>query len=331
MMIECPRCGFEQPKDQFCAKCGLDIDSYVAKPKPALVRLIQNPNLHLSLIGILVALLVGYILFSERGLVRRQMNDLLDLPVSSRDAGDPNDPGRQRAAHHEIQHAQPVAPAQPPPTTETAAAVSVAGSENKAAEGDAAIVLTANNKVEVIHWEVPHEALSNLLALAEKQGETNAGKAYLYPIGSKIAEQIKSVGQRLGNGRSVATRENSQVTFSTPPTATEAFQYGLMVQVAKMQEKDLSLKWEAQFVLPQAETPSEAASTTPVARSVAEAQLTGGATMNSNGLVLLVMEPSNRSPRDEFLLRAGEGPWTIFSSPEFRSGLTDWVITVQIK
>lgn len=27
-MMTCPKCGFEQPKDQFCAKCGVNVESY---------------------------------------------------------------------------------------------------------------------------------------------------------------------------------------------------------------------------------------------------------------------------------------------------------------
>jgi hypothetical protein len=33
-MISCPKCGFEQPQDQFCAKCGVNMESF--KPKIAL-------------------------------------------------------------------------------------------------------------------------------------------------------------------------------------------------------------------------------------------------------------------------------------------------------
>jgi hypothetical protein len=332
MMLECPRCGFEQPKDQFCAKCGLDIDSYVAKPKPAMVRLLQNPNLHLSLIGILIVIVIGYIVYSQRALVARQMGSLLDLPVSSRDAADPNDPGQSPAPR--------AAPAPQPAATEpavAAAATEVAVVEKTAeAEptkaGDAnAIKLTANNKIEVNHWEMPREALANLLTLAEKLGESNAGRAYFYPTGEKIVEQITSVGQRLALSRNVATRPNSQITMETPATSAEAFQFGMQIQITKVQEKELGLKWDVQLVLPQMETPAEAASAAPTVRSSVESTLNGTGAMTSNGLLVIVMEPVNRTPRQEFLVRAGEGPWSVFSSPEFRGGLTDWVITVQIK
>ncbi len=339
-MIECPRCGFAQPKDQFCASCGLDIDAYVAKPKPVLVRLVQNPNLHLTLIGILIVLVIGYIFYSQRELVSRQMGNLLDLPVSSRDAGDADDPRNNRPAARAAPRPQPAAStaAAEQPTANTAATGSLAGQAGDPGEGagakgadPSAIKLTATNKLEVTHWEVPREAMSNLIALAEKLGESNAGRAYLYPSGSKIAEQIQSVGQRLALGRNVSVKAGGQMTQETPPTTTEAFQYGLFIQLTKVDGKDLGLKWESQLVLPQPETAAEAASGTPTVRSTVETALNGSATITSAGLLVIVMEPTNRSPREEFLTRAGEGPWSVFASPEFRSGQTEWVITVQIK
>src|SRR4051794_27615155 len=94
MMMECPRCGFTQPKDQYCAKCGLDGDAYAAKPKPFVGRVLQNPNLHLPLIFALIAVTVGYIIFSQASIVTRQVGRFFGTPISSRDAGEPGSPGR---------------------------------------------------------------------------------------------------------------------------------------------------------------------------------------------------------------------------------------------
>ncbi len=50
MMIQCPKCGFEQPKDQFCAKCGVDMNRYHAKAPPLSKRIGNNSALYLVLI-----------------------------------------------------------------------------------------------------------------------------------------------------------------------------------------------------------------------------------------------------------------------------------------
>lgn len=53
--------------------------------------------------------------------------------------------------------------------------------------------------------------------------------------------------------------------------------------------------------------------------------------MGPQSLVMIVLEPTTRNVREDLLLRAGEGPWSIFSSEDFRSGATDWVILLQPK
>src|SRR5690348_1453156 len=77
MMMECPRCGFSQPIDRYCANCGLDIEKFRAKPKPLWVRLAQNPNVYLSLIAVLIVSVAGYLFYSRRGFVRQEMNTFL--------------------------------------------------------------------------------------------------------------------------------------------------------------------------------------------------------------------------------------------------------------
>lgn len=355
MMMECPRCGFAQPKDQFCANCGLNVEHYVAKPKPFIIRVLQNPNLHLSLIGVAVVFVIGYIIYTQSTLVSTQIGHLLDLPVSSRDAGDPDDvsqnsarPQRQtfRSAkdNDDVEAADTsaalaansAAPADDIESSEGGGAIPPgtgpgAGAAGGKAPPSDAVKLTSSHKLEVTHWEVPREALANLVALAEKLGEGSGGRTYLYPNGQKIAEEIQNVGRRLALGRSIVATSGQQMTIETPPTTAEAFQYGLFFQIAKVENKELALKWESTLVLPQAETAAEAASPNPAVRATTEINLNGNATLTSSSLMVIVMEPGNRSPREEFLARAGEGPWAIFASPEFRAGMTEWVITVALK
>ncbi len=345
MMMECPRCGFAQPKDQFCASCGLDVDQYIAKPKPLLIRILQNSNLHLSLIAVAVVSIIGFIIYTQSTVVSRQLGNLLDLPLSSRDAADPDDspapsPARQArgrggqetaedADESEVaQTASMAGAAEAPEATEPSGGGAAAGASKIPTD---AVKLTSSQKFELMHWEVPKEALANLLALAEKVGDGTGGRAYYYPTGQKIREEIQNVGRRLSQGRSIAVQAGEAVTVETPPTTTEAFQIGLFFQLSKVADKELSLKWESSLILPQPESPQEAASTTPGFRATAEASLNGTATLTSSGLFVIVLDPPNRAPREEYLARAGEGPWAVFTSPEFRAGLTDWVVLASIR
>ena len=42
-MVDCPKCGFYQPKDQYCAKCGVDMYKVPRNPAAAVFKLLKKP------------------------------------------------------------------------------------------------------------------------------------------------------------------------------------------------------------------------------------------------------------------------------------------------
>lgn len=64
-MISCPKCGFDQPKDQYCAKCGIDMTLYQPKRKNIITRVLLAPVFHIGIILIGVILISFYIFRSE--------------------------------------------------------------------------------------------------------------------------------------------------------------------------------------------------------------------------------------------------------------------------
>ncbi|MBX3021143.1 MAG: hypothetical protein KF799_05645 [Bdellovibrionales bacterium] len=324
MMMDCPRCGFSQPKDRFCASCGMDVDAFLLKPKPLWVRILQNPNLHLSLIAIFMVLLVGYILYTQSTLVSRGVRQMLGTPLTSKEAADPADAGatplEESADEIETVAAEipePVAlTAQPGSTAPAAAAVAAAKEPTQ---------------IEAVFWEVAHDTLSGLFTVAEKVGESNAGRVFLFKDGGKIADAIRAGSRRVSQPRLANLATGAQLTIETPPTAPEPFQFGMALQVAKWENREATLRWFAQMVLSQPETPAEMASQVPAVKAVVESTLNGSTALGAAGLLVIVLEPNNRMPREEYLNKAGEGPWRIFASEDFRNGVTEWVVLVDLK
>ncbi|MBK7843707.1 MAG: zinc ribbon domain-containing protein [Bdellovibrionales bacterium] len=68
MMQECPRCGFLQPRDRYCAYCGLDIESFLTKPQPWYRRLLLSTTIQVGALGITVCATFGYIYWQQKGL-----------------------------------------------------------------------------------------------------------------------------------------------------------------------------------------------------------------------------------------------------------------------
>lgn len=55
MLIKCPKCGFDQPKDTYCANCGIEIDSFKPIIEPLWIRAFRSP-----LFSLLTFLIFGY-------------------------------------------------------------------------------------------------------------------------------------------------------------------------------------------------------------------------------------------------------------------------------
>lgn len=65
MLINCPRCGFSQPKDQYCAQCGVDMDSYKPKSVPLTTRIRQSTKTHIILLLVTTVFVGQYVIRSE--------------------------------------------------------------------------------------------------------------------------------------------------------------------------------------------------------------------------------------------------------------------------
>ncbi|MCB0341386.1 MAG: hypothetical protein H6626_09255 [Pseudobdellovibrionaceae bacterium] len=61
MIVECPRCGFSQPKDRYCANCGVDMDNYKPEPKPWHKKLVGSMVFQIFLAVWAVAAMVFFI------------------------------------------------------------------------------------------------------------------------------------------------------------------------------------------------------------------------------------------------------------------------------
>lgn len=75
MMTECPRCGFAQPNDRYCANCGVDMDNYKPKPTPWFKKLLNNMVFQILLAVWAVAAMVFFIFQNQQ----KQFNEDLKL------------------------------------------------------------------------------------------------------------------------------------------------------------------------------------------------------------------------------------------------------------
>lgn len=93
MLVDCPKCGFSQPQDQYCAKCGVDMVAYRAKPATVKSRLLANPIFHISVIFIFVFVGALYIIREQRRQeIARRADYLKNGPVYAQAKPDATNP-----------------------------------------------------------------------------------------------------------------------------------------------------------------------------------------------------------------------------------------------
>lgn len=55
MLVKCPKCGFDQPKDTYCASCGVEMDTYKPVSPPLWKKVVRSP-----LFSLVIFLALGY-------------------------------------------------------------------------------------------------------------------------------------------------------------------------------------------------------------------------------------------------------------------------------
>ena len=67
MMINCPKCGFLQEKDVYCAQCGVNMDTYKPPKKPLLKKIIGNWMVQLGVLFLVILAIVTWDNLSSKG------------------------------------------------------------------------------------------------------------------------------------------------------------------------------------------------------------------------------------------------------------------------
>lgn len=66
MMINCPKCNLLQPKDQYCAQCGVNMETWKPPQKPLLKKLLSNWMVQLGLLFLIILSIVMWDSLSGR-------------------------------------------------------------------------------------------------------------------------------------------------------------------------------------------------------------------------------------------------------------------------
>lgn len=126
MLINCPKCGFQQPKDKYCAQCGVDMETFRPAKPPFFQRVFGNPIVPLSILIVMVSG-IGFFMYKsgQENLQNRVTYLKSSVQIESSTTSAANTDEQVLSASGDT----PPPPPPPTPTHSTEVASTIAGNE----------------------------------------------------------------------------------------------------------------------------------------------------------------------------------------------------------
>lgn len=248
-MMDCPRCGFSQPKDRYCANCGLDAETYQVKPTPPLKKLRRNPYVYIAL-TIAVFVYIGFKIAkddsfsppSTESLDRQASFEQSELPEarppeSTAVVAQKTEPRTQTNVEEPSQEIAP----ETMTVTSTPSVVEPPVNE-PTAETQAELPATFS-QLEVLFFEVPSSLLTELIEPGEILSETIDYKTLLHPKKEEVI-QLLEMGQRMPGAQMIKAEANQrlQVQFTNPQSAASIFSIESSILRTTSKRADLTVR-----------------------------------------------------------------------------------------
>lgn len=312
MMHECPKCHFVQPKDRYCANCGLDIESYVPAPEPALKKFSKNTSLHVSIVVILTLLAAMAIYVREKDKIMEHFRNA-PLLMSSKNSDRGDTPERPRDENGELQAGQPseaiTAPAPNPSATATAL-------ENSA---------QARRELTITFAEASVAFIQQLESEGQLLNETAQRRSYLIN-GPLVINKLKERDpdfRILRGGQNFNLKVGSPMSFDfTHLSGTQNEDVGLTLD---MNPESVTEDLVELSLMGSLNLKDEAGNSNTSQEISANFSFSPKST-----LVMVGFLPHQQIKPDDKPLFINT-PLAVYDSPQFITGITDFVIFIQVK
>ncbi|OFZ10766.1 MAG: hypothetical protein A2Z20_00800 [Bdellovibrionales bacterium RBG_16_40_8] len=321
MIHECPKCGFVQPKDRYCANCGLDIDSYKPAPDSLFVKLSKNTGLQIALVIVLVSSLGIFIFLSQKNELETHQNQALQ----TLDAPNTGKPVKKIPAKV-IVSKNPVTNIPSPPEEDGLADKNSNVLPQDAEASPLAIKPTERLSKELIINFV--EASTALLQQLANEGqilnETAQRRAFIH----KRFESLNKLKDRdldfkiLPGGRKQAIQVNSPASFDFSHAAVNNEDIGFNIEFTATSNTESTIELNLVGLL---NLKGEGNS------SVANQEFTGNYVFSPNSTLVLVGFLPRQPIREEDHSTFSNTPLVIFESLQFLSGQTDFAVFVDAR
>lgn len=334
MIIDCPRCGFSQPKDRYCANCGLDIDHFKPVAEPKLKALAQNTAMQVILVVIVVVALASGIYSAQQKTVKEQLAVATQDDINAAAASTPITPSASPAPSTEPVAQTPPASAAPraarsvrPATT---AAINnpdaeaevmnenaeLSGGETAAPNaGESAASTTAPKTLNVVFLEMPRAAVDQMAAENQILNEY-AGTRSIMIAGQPSPAALGGTMLPGGGSRTLVTGKKTEFNFNAGQEV-----YGLRIEIGHTYHTDQEFDLE---VVGQVSLPS-------MDGGQSNTGMNGKYTIPKNASLVIVGMVPPQPIRQEYQAYFARSPLSIIASPQFQSTQSQFVMLIQPK
>ena len=212
MLVNCPKCGFTQPKDNYCAQCGVNMSTFRASSDRAWKKWLRSPAFHLTTLSLFLVL-GGTVLLSQWRWFSPQevTSSNSNLPQISRSLTAATPPAPET---HKDSNLPPVPalneslPTTPPPAEANASSESLTAerepsnlatpasaksdaSKEPESQGDS--TTTPNTpKIRITFAEIALPALERIYEASRESGQFNQFGDYDAGISPRMADHLSS-------------------------------------------------------------------------------------------------------------------------------------------
>lgn len=196
MLINCPRCGFSQPQDKYCAQCGVDMETYRPAAPSFSQKIFGNTGFQVGIL-FLIAFGAAFFLYQKRHQnLQARVEYLKGVQISSTD-NQPSNKAINTNLQEDVSSLDKNPAANLPPASETRsfAAASTAAAATK--EAKPAATHATGPLIRVVYAEVSKNNLQNIFDESQNNGQFVSFKDYSAGIIPNVEKRITATGVRV--------------------------------------------------------------------------------------------------------------------------------------
>lgn len=350
-MMKCPRCGFTQPRDQYCAQCGVDVLNYKPPQLPLFDRITQNLFAQLGFVALIIFFVASFLIKKKDHALNERVNYLKgNLQINSQKAApaeplpSSSNPGTAQIAaqnnpNPEASQQNPVSPSATaamattatagaaPPSNPSSALPTGAKSTDRSLEG------VSENKtshvIKISYYEVTNRIREMLMDESRNTGQfNNYGADYAAGLLNQFQRRLPTLGKDallLHSEVKNIENENPITWFNGLESSTTGNHIGFRYNL-KMTEMNPN-SFEINFEIAKSWKENIEPNTTSIVTSSYPLQIEMLKT--SACFISGILSPASNVEGEDYI--SSVPPFTILKSKNFRQRLSQFLIVIEIE